>query len=152
MIALVHWSDTAKTTSLGSRAARWRTLRNFCRRSLNRQKKKTPPAEADEVPTMKKNELLCGIWQSLRFYVQKNLTSNKGKGYRNSLSFWFSQQRRGAVGIKNHFVIWKFGTPVYPHTFFKNTNLRKWRTSLRFAVFWHCSILKVREKSPNTII
>jgi len=33
----------------------------FCRRSLNRQKKKTPPAEADEVPTMKKNELLCGI-------------------------------------------------------------------------------------------
>ena len=28
---------------------------------LMRQKKKTPPTEADEVPTMKKNELLSGI-------------------------------------------------------------------------------------------
>ena len=28
---------------------------------LMRQKKKTPPAEADEVPTMKKNELLGRI-------------------------------------------------------------------------------------------
>ena len=28
---------------------------------LIRQKKKTPPTEADEVPTMKKNELLSGI-------------------------------------------------------------------------------------------
>jgi len=131
MNSLVHWNDIVKTTRLGSRAGRWRTLRNFCRRSLDRQKKKTPPAEGDEVPTMKKNELLCGIWQPLLFYVQKNLTSNNGKGCRNSPSYWFWQQRRGEEGIKLNFVIWKFGTPVYPHTFFKNTNLRKCRSN-----FW----------------
>ena len=37
-------------------------------------------------------------------------------------------------------------------TFFKNTNLRKRRTSLRFGVFWELTILNVPEKSPNTIM
>ena len=60
MISLVHWNDTVKTMRLGSRAAQWRTLRNFCRKSLKRQKKKTPPAEADEVPTMKKMNYSVG--------------------------------------------------------------------------------------------
>ena len=33
MNSLAHWNDIVKTTRLGSRAGRWRILRNFCRRS-----------------------------------------------------------------------------------------------------------------------
>ena len=61
----------------------------FCRRSLNRQKKKTPPAEADEVPTMKKMNYSVESDSRCPSTFKKNLTSNKGKRYRNSPSYWF---------------------------------------------------------------
>ena len=95
MNSLVHWSNTAKATRLGSRAGRWRTRIN-------------------SFPLSRKKSFYGCLSSSLALFYQ----------------------RRGAVGIKNHFVIWKFGTPVCPHSFFKNTNLRKCRSNFCVLPFF----------------